>query len=454
MKQNPIALVALCFALWPATLACGGGGGGDGPSNPTVSPLAKTFDPDVAVAWFDLYYTRVKATGVNPPTASRMFGYAGVALYEAVLPGLEFHNSLQGQLNGFTAGTIPARPDGVYHWPTVANRAMAVVGANFLPTSTTEIDALEDQFLTQFSSSVPADVTTRSVAYGEAVADAVLAWAATDGIATQASCASAFVAPVAPSSGGWTPISPATGVGLLPCWGDLRTFVVSNSSECSPAGPPAYSTSTSSAWYAEALLVYNTTGDAGANLSPEQLAIANYWSDAGTTTGTPPGHWIAIMCQMCGELTLHLDRAVEAFARVGIAVADGFTTCWNAKYAAYRLRPETYIKANIDASWDPLLATPNFPTYVSGHATQSAAAATVLTAMFGPIAFTDTTHSRLNPELSLPDRAFASFQAAAAEATVSRVYGGIHYAVDDTDGADVGQCVGDILMAYLQFLHD
>jgi hypothetical protein len=324
--------------------------------------------------------------------------------------------------------------------------------AGFIPASQVEFDALEDQFLTQFEASVPADVIARSVAHGEAVANAVLAWAATDGIADQSACGAAFVPPILPAAGGWVPVPPGMGVGLLPCWGDLRTFAVDDTSECAPVGPPTFSTSTSSAFHAQALLVYNTTGDEGANLTPDQAAIANYWGDGATETGTPPGHWVAITCQMSNELPLSLDRSAEAFARVGIAVADAFTTCWREKFDSYLVRPATYIRDNIDPAWDPLLGTPNFPTYISGHSTQSGAAATVLTHMLGPVAFTDTCHTRLNPELAFADRSFNGFGEASSEAAVSRLYGGIHYLFDNYDGVDSGNCVGSIINAHVHFL--
>jgi hypothetical protein len=445
----PLFLAGSC-TLFGA--ACSGGSHHD-ESSPGVasSPLVSTYDADVAVEWNELFYKRVKATNVNPPAASRILGYAGVALYECLIPGMPEYQTLQGQLNAFPAGTIPTPENKRHHWPTVANRALAVIGTSFFPTSTTEINALENQFKTEFEATQSASVIARSVAYGEAVAQAVLAWAATDGIANQASCGAAFVPPVLPVNGGWTPVAPASGVGLLPCWGDLRTFAVDDTSECAPVGAPPFSTAPTSAWFAHALLVYNTTGDAGANLSADQLAIANYWSDGATATGTPPGHWIAITCQMANDLPLKLDRAAEAFARVGIAVADAFTTCWKTKFTAYLVRPVTYIRANIDAAWDPLLATPNFPTYISGHSTQSGAAATVLTDMLGPVSFTDTCHSRLNPELGFTDRTFASFSDAAAEAAQSRMYGGIHYAFDNVDGSDSGECVGNIINANVHF---
>jgi membrane-associated phospholipid phosphatase len=202
--------------------------------------------------------------------------------------------------------------------------------------------------------------------------------------------------------------------------------------------------------------MYNLTGDAGANLTADQAAIAQYWADNATVTGTPAGHWIAIACQVSADEALTLDVSAEAFARLGLAVADAFITCWQEKFTSYLLRPATYIRDNIDASWDPLVGTPNFPTYISGHSTQSGAAATVLTHMFGTYAFTDTCHSRLDTmTMGLPpDRSFASFNEAASEAAVSRLYAGIHYTFDNYDGVDSGTCVGTVHNSTLKFVDE
>ena len=130
---------------------------------------------------------------------------------------------------------------------------------------------------------------------------------------------------------------------------------------------------------------------------------------------------------------------VETVSRTG----DPFDT--------YLLRPITYIQANIDAAWDPLVSTPNFPTYTSGHSTQSGAAATVLTEQFGSLAFTDTTHTDLNPGLGATDRSFDNFLDAANEAAVSRLYGGIHWLFDNQDGFNQGQCIGEIINSRIVF---
>lgn len=435
--------------------ACSNGGSDAPPAPAPTSALTATFDSAVAIQWHELLYTRIRDTNLNPPRAARAFAYAGVALYETVVHGMPGHRSLQGQLNGLPAATLPEPTAGdVYDWAIAANRALNVVSSALVANSTAEFDAQEAALLATLSTGVDTAVVDRSVSFGDAVGAAILGWAATDGTALQADCQTNWTAPIPPSAGGWIQVT-GTAQPLLPCWGDMRTFVVLDGLECEPVGPPAFSTSADSAWYAQALLVHNTTGDEGAGLTPEQDAIARYWADNAGATGTPPGHWVAITCQVAADEALTLDVSAEAFARVGLAVADAFITCWKEKYTSYLMRPATYIRDNIDAAWDPLLATPNFPTYTSGHSTQSGAAATVLTFMFGAYAFTDTCHSRLDPLGGLPpDRAFSSFAEAASEAAISRMYGGIHYAFDNYDGIDSGVCVGLVHDNTLQFLAD
>jgi hypothetical protein len=131
---------------------------------------------------------------------------------------------------------------------------------------------------------------------------------------------------------------------------------------------------------------------------------------------------------------------------VGLAVADAFITCWHTKYVDNLLRPITYIRDVIDSTWLPLLPTPPFPEYTSGHSVQSGAAATVLTDLFGPHPFTDDTHTGL-----FPARSFASFEEAAEQAAISRLYGGIHYRAAIDLGVEQGVCVGETILERVQF---
>src|SRR6266568_2454620 len=156
--------------------------------------------------------------------------------------------------------------------------------------------------------------------------------------------------------------------------------------------------------------------------------------------------WIALVGQIARNDGLSLAAAAEAYARVGIAVTDAFIQCWNTKYADNLQRPVTFIQDNLAAGWLPYLATPAFPTYTSGHSTQSGAAATVLTDLFGTRSFTDTIRAdhQLNPPLA--PRSFASFDEAALEAAISRLYAGIHFSFDNRDGLASGQCVARTIL--------
>src|SRR6266571_1848484 len=161
--------------------------------------------------------------------------------------------------------------------------------------------------------------------------------------------------------------------------------------------------------------------------------------------------WIALVGQIARNDGLSLAAAAEAYARVGIAVTDAFIQCWNTKYADNLQRPVTFIQDNLAAGWLPYLVTPNFPTYTSGHSTQSGAAATVLTDMLGIVTFTDTIRTDHNLVPPLAPRTFISFDDAAAEAALSRLYAGIHYSFDNNDGLASGQCIGQTIIQNVHF---
>ena len=216
---------------------------------------------------------------------------------------------------------------------------------------------------------------------------------------------------------------------------------------CTPPPPPVYTEDPDSEFYAHARAVY----DIGRSLTDEQRTITQFWADTPGATGTPSGHWIAIMGQLAQADALSRMAVAEGFARVGLAVADAFIGCWQTKYTYNLLRPVTFIQRVIDPSWAPSLSTPPFPEYTSGHATQSAAAAAVLTAMFGIRGFTDTTHTDHGLMPPLAPRTFRSFDEAAAEAALSRVYAGIHFPFGSQQGLGQGLCIGQVILDRVQF---
>ena len=143
---------------------------------------------------------------------------------------------------------------------------------------------------------------------------------------------------------------------------------------------------------------------------------------------------------------LSTERAAELFVLVSVAQADAFIGVWQGKYHWNLIRPRTYIRRYLDPTWEPLIVTPTFPEHPAGHGGQSAAAAAVMTGLLGDIAFDDST----NLSLGHPVRHFASFQAAADEAAMSRLFGGIHYTTGNEAGKLVGRCVGEKVLQRLK----
>jgi membrane-associated phospholipid phosphatase len=176
----------------------------------------------------------------------------------------------------------------------------------------------------------------------------------------------------------------------------------------------------------------------GGNLTPEQRVIALFWADNPGESGTPVGHWLSIASQMVSERGLTANQAARLMVLTSVAQADAFVASWGYKYRYNLIRPRTYIRRVIDSTWEPLIPTPPFPEYPSGHSTVSAAAAEVMTALLGEGAFEDSTGLTIGHAV----RRFDSFRAAAHEAGQSRIYGGIHFNFGNLGGRTLGQCIG------------
>ncbi len=398
--------------------------------------IANHFDAEVPNAWFRLAYRLTQAERLSPPVASRAFGYDGVALYEAVVPGMPGYRSLAGQLNGLDE--LPKPRGAGLHWPTAANAALATVMQEMYRAEASRhaILALEREIGDRFRAELPPQKYDRSVEWGRDIGTAVVEWSSHDGFDVHNNCA--FTPPVGPAL--WVPTPPGFQANpLQPCWGRVRPFALTDGSACNAAPHPAYSEDPSSPFYAEAVEVAETVN----TLTDEQLTIALYWADDPGTTGTPPGHSVAIARQVLEVEEASLAGAAETYAKVGMAVADAFISCWFTKYHYNLLRPITYVHRVIDADWAIPLNTPPFPEYTSGHSVQSGASAQVLTDLFGDLAFTDHTHD----ELGFAPRSFDSFHDAADEAAISRLYGGIHFRSGIVVGVEQGRCVGRAVSA-------
>jgi hypothetical protein len=331
---------------------------------------------------------------------------------------------------------LPQPQEGVvYDWLSTCNGAMATVAERLFSNSTPQTyQAIADLRRAQADARaavVGAAVVERSLELGVAMGRVLLDWAAQDGYAEWRG--RAFVLPE--GEGLWVPTT-AGAPPIGPYWGRLRPFVLPDADHCAVALNVPYSTDPESTFYLQAMEVVET----GRNLTPEQKEIARYWIGKPGASGTPAGHWLSIANQLVVRLDLPLDRAAEMYAMVGMALGDAFISAWSLKYQVNLLRPVTYIRANIDPNWSTYVETPSFPEYPSGHSVVSAAAAEVLTELFGGVAFTDETHLIYDHEPLR--RSFTTFEAAATEAAMSRLYGGIHYRSAIENGMRQGRCIG------------
>ncbi|WP_246329580.1 vanadium-dependent haloperoxidase [Chthonobacter rhizosphaerae] len=426
------ALLAACLCLFAGWSAMGAAAAA-GPSKETPEAILKTR--------YQLVLELVRHTPTySPPVASRSFAYLAVTAFEAAASGSPRLKSLAGQLNGLAP--VPARePGAVYDEAVVLEAALADATRSFFqntgPTGQRAITMIARQLGAAAAAGVADDVVARSAAHGRAVAEHVRAWSLTDGGAVVENMGFPLTYAVSREPGRWVPTSliRQQQAPLLPAWGANRPFAMPTGAACDLPPPPAYDETPGSPFYEEARELHA----ASARLTAEERAIARFWADDPMLSPTPPGHWISIAVQILEAEGAPLERRLDVLARLGVALADAFIGCWHTKYRYDTVRPVTVIRKLFDPAWEPIMATPPFPEFPSGHSTQSGAAAAVLAAAFGdPYAFTDATHEADG----LPARSYPSFRAAAEEAGLSRFHGGIHFRSAVTEGLKQGACIG------------
>lgn len=421
--------VILLGSIMPLTTRAGG----------SVSVLTAEHDPTVATDWMLLIYELVRDEVVNAPAASRVYAYSAVALYEAVVFGMPQNFSIGGQVAGLPL--LPYPEDGLeYDWPSVANASISTVVHGLFEDGSDEtharIDAMREQQTTARTAATDAEVVERSLALGDEIGAALLVWIADDNY--EATRILEYDPPTGDPSW-WVP----TGEGMTalePFWGQIRPFGLSFYEQCSIPMRMPFSTEPDSTFYQQAAEVMQTSD----RLTDEQREIARFWVDTPGITGAPSGHWVLIETQIAEQLGLDLARTSEMYVLVGMALADSFISAWYVKYQVNLLRPVTYINQYIRRNWAPYIQSPPFPEYPSGHSVASGAAAEVLTTMFGQVAFTDRTPIINGHELI--QRSFTSFHAAASEAAISRMYGGIHFRAAIELGVDHGRCIGQTVL--------
>lgn len=408
-------------------------------SNPINSEryFPNAYSSDIVQGWYALLNRIIIETpGNTPPIAARVIGYTGLALYEAAAGNTLLYNTLSGQLNGLQS--LPVRQHGIYAHPVSANAALAkiikLLVGNLSPALIASVDSLEQLNFQYYSGIFNTNIMTRSSNFGYDIADAVYNWSVSDG--GHQAYLNIFPPGYIPPAGNglWVPTPSLYQNAMLPYWGSNRTFVPANGpGAVDPGAPPQFSTTPGSDFYNYAYQVYTT----GNNLTQAQRDIADFWADGGGTF-TPPGHDISIVLQIIRNRHLRLGDAAALIAKAGIALNDAAIVCWRAKFNFNLLRPVTYIQAYVDASWTPYISTPPFPSYTSGHSTFTSATCKLLSMRFGSqYSFNDSTKVMYG----YPVRSFNGFDAAAREASASRMYGGIHYEFDNEEGYQCGKVI-------------
>ena len=391
----------------------------------------------------------------SPPVSSRIYVYMAVAGYEAAIHDNPAYVSLAGQLNGLEPAPKP-EPSLEYCFPLASVEAMLIVG-KALVFSEEKMEGFHEKMRQQFlDAGIPEEVYERSTAFGKQVAEHILAWSGKDNYKQSRSFPKFSIEE---TDGTWKPTPPAYMDAIEPHWAKIRTFAIDSCTQFKPLGPTPFSTDKNSTFFKEANDVYLV----GKNLTEEQREIASFWDCNpfvmnvkghvmfATKKISPGGHWMNITHVACKKVNADFLQSIEAYTLVSIALMDGFISCWDEKYRSKLVRPETYINEHIDEDWVPLLQTPPFPEYTSGHSVISTASAVTLTKLFGEnFAFLDSTEV----EFGLPARSFKSFMHAAQEAAVSRLYGGIHYRPAIDHGVLQGTALGNYVIGKIHTRRD
>lgn len=387
----------------------------------------------------------------NPPVAARNYAYPNIAVYTALEPFWPEYKSLSGQLNEMD---IDIQPDSnkVYNQDLITFNSFTTVSLKLVYNDTIVSNYRKEQ-LDRYEEMLDAEVFENSMAYSTEVAEAILAWADSDMYKETRNFGE-----FAPDdqNGFWKPTSPDYMPAIEPHWSKIRPFVLDSANQFEPERPTEYNTAEDALFMRETMEVLEVVK----NGDEDKRQIAQFWDCNPNISHhhghmmyflqkiSPGGHWMHISLQTVEAENMNLMQAAKVMAGVSLTLHDAFVACWTEKYNSNYIRPETVIKEHIDKNWEPILQTPAFPEYPSGHSVASASAATFLTEAVGePYHFIDSTEV----PYGLPMREFNSFREASDEAAISRLYGGIHFMPAIENGVSMGNQVGELVLARVKF---
>jgi hypothetical protein len=389
----------------------------------------------------------------SPPVSSRIYAYTSLAAYEALRFQNASYKSIAAQLKGF--GTMPVpQQNKSYNYLLAATKAFFTV-AEKVTFSIDTLKLYQNKVYAGFRSLLDEETFYNSVTFGESVGKKILERAATDNY-KQTRGMPKFLG--SNETGKWRPTAPDYLDASEPYWSQIKTLVVDSASQISCPPPPSFNLDTTSAFFKTVKEVYAISSP----LTEEHKLIARYWDDNpfviehsghmmfANKKITPVGHWIGIAGIACRKKSASTLETAQAYALTSVAIFDAIISCWQSKYQYQHIRPISVINETIEQNWQPYLQTPPFPEHPSGHSGISAAAAAILTRCFGDhFSFEDTS----DLEYIGMKRNFASFNQAAEEASISRVYGGIHYRTGVDAGAQQGRQIGEYVIEKFMGAH-
>ncbi|HEY5773864.1 MAG TPA: vanadium-dependent haloperoxidase [Chitinophagaceae bacterium] len=387
-----------------------------------------------------------------PMIGSRNYVYANIAAYECVAAGDPSYQSLAGQIKHMPPMPKPETGKTI-DFSLAALFACSKVGNAVTFPEGSMMGYYDELKKTAEDIGMPSEVLQNTIQFSDSDVAAIMRWSKKDNYA-QTRTAERYTV-LNDASGRWIPTPPMYGTAVEPHWNEIRPMIMDSASQFKPIPPPIFDIKNKNSVYYQALMEVKTVGE---NLTDEHKHIADFWDDNpfkmnvvghvnfATKKFSPPGHWMNIVGIGAKAAKADFNTTVAAYAQTSIALFDAFISCWDEKFRSNYVRPETEIN-RIDESWHPYIQTPPFPSYTSGHATISAAAAEAMTAWFGDnLSFTDT--SLL--EFGIANQEIKSFREAAKEAGMSRLYGGIHYRFDNENGAAAGTKLGAYLVSRLK----
>lgn len=388
----------------------------------------------------------------SPPVASRLYVYPCIAAYQSMLVLDSNDNSILDNLNTYTRYRTIDQNSNNLSLELVAIESFLFVAKALV---------FSDDRLEHFHKDIIDDLRQKNVnqAYfdksqelGRLIGQHIMDYAAKDNYKMTRSMPKHNISNEVAA---WKPTPPAYMDGIEPHWNKIRPIAISSMEPFIAKPPTTFDLSKDSPFYKELLEVKEVTD----NLTEDQAFIASFWDcnpyalkqsghvNYALKKITPGGHWMGIASIAAKQSELNMLNSAYVYSVTSIALFDSFISCWDEKYRSNLVRPETLIHEFVDAEWAPILQTPPFPEHTSGHSVISTAASRVLSSIFGNnYSYIDD----VEVKYGLQERAFTSFNSAADEAAISRLYGGIHYRPAIEIGKDQGELIGKYIIDKLK----